>query len=367
MGICNFNFEELPHSIDTGMWDAGHIQGIALDTEKKYIYYSFTTVLVKAEVATGKVVGYVDGLIGHLGCIDFNDEDGKVYGSIEYKHDTIGKGIANRLGVTLAEENAFYIAIFDVDKIDRLDMDAEKDDIMKAVYLPEVVADYEGTGEDGKPHHYACSGIDGTAFGPEFGMGKDGRSVLAVACGIYGDVERSDNDYQVIRQYDWRKFDAVAKPLIQGDPHHSGINCEKKYHLFTGNTSWGIQNLEYDAHTGDWFVTVYKGKKPCYPNFPMFVIDGARTPEEELLRGVVPEETASILYLKSIGLCDEESGVCGFRFPYGATGIHALGNGYFYFSSPRKIPINAGKKKLQASEIRLYRFTGEAPEGFEPV
>lgn len=367
ISVMEFNFETLPALIDAGIWDAGHIQGIALDTKKEYIYYSFTTLLVKAEVATGKVVGYVDGLTGHLGCIDYNDEDGKLYGSIEYKHDSIGKDIAERLGVTLAAENAFYIAIFDVDKIDRLNMDAEKDGIMKTVYLPEVVADYEGTGEDGKPHHYACSGVDGTAFGPAFGTGKDGRSILAVACGIYGDLERSDNDYQVIRAYDWRKFDAVAQPLIQGEPHHSGVTCEEKYHLFTGNTTWGVQNLEYDAYTGDWFITVYKGKKPCYPNFPMFVIDGEKVPYEEDLRGVVPAERAKVLTLKKVGITDETSGVSGFTFPYGATGIHALGNGVFYFSIPKKVPINAGTKNLRAAKIKLYRFTGEAPEGFEAV
>ena len=358
--------KRLPRLIDTGMWDAGHIQGITLDTKKEYIYYSYTTILVKADL-TGKVIGYVDGLTGHLGCIDFNDEDGKVYGSLEYKHDTIGKGIAQRLGIEIPKENAFYIAVFDVDKIDRLAMDAEKDGIMRAVYLPEVVSDYEGVGENGLPHHYACSGIDGTAFGPAFGSGKDGRSILAVSCGIYSDVTRKDNDYQVIRTYDWRKFDAVAQPLTQGAPHHSGVNCEEKYHLFTGNTEWGIQNLEYDEATGDWFVAVYTGKKPEYPNYPMFVIDGAAAPKEETLRGVVPEETAKVLSLKKTGLTHADSGVSGYTFPYGATGIHSLGNGDFYVSRPQSIRINGGKKRLQMSQIGLYRFTGEAPEGFAPV
>jgi len=362
----SFDMTALPKIIDAGIWDAGHIQGITMDTKKEFIYYSFTTILVKADL-TGKVIGYVDGLTGHLGCIDFNDEDGKVYGSLEYKHDSIGKGIAKRLGIKVAEENAFYIAIFDVDKIDRFAMDAEKDGVMKAVYLPEVVADYEGTGEDNKPHHYACSGIDGTSFGPAFGEGKDGRSILAVSCGIYGDTTRNDNDYQLIRQYDWRQFDAVAQPLTQGQPHHSGINCEEKYHLYTGNTDWGIQNLEYDASTGDWFVAVYKGKKTSFPNYPLFLIDGAHAPGEEPLKGVVPAETAKVLYLKEAGLYHEASGVYGWQFPYGSTGIHSLGNGYFYVSVPRSVPINGGSKKLQASEIRLYRFSGETPTGFEPA
>lgn len=362
----SFNMEALPNIIDAGLWDAGHIQGITMDTKKEFVYYSFTTILVKADL-TGKVIGYVDGLTGHLGCIDFNDEDGKVYGSLEYKHDAIGKGIAKRLGVELAKENAFYIAVFDVDKIDRFAMDAEKDGIMRAVYLPEVVADYEEEGSLGNPHRYACSGIDGTAFGPAFGEGKDGRSILAVACGIYGDVTRSDNDYQVIRTYDWRAFDAVAQPLSQGKPHHSGIACENRYHLYTGNTEWGVQNLEYDEATGDWFVCVYKGKKPEFPNYPMFVIDGAKAPTEELLRGVTPAETAKALHLKETPVKDEATGVSGWSFPYGSTGIHALGNGYFYASVPSSVRINGGAKRIQAAKLVLYRYTGEAPDGFSPV
>ena len=366
MQYKDIDMSNLPKTIDAGLWESFHIQGIALDAKHEYIYYSFTTILVKADL-TGKVVGFVGGLTGHLGCIAYNAEDGKIYGSIEYKHDSIGNGIAKNLGVTLANENAFYIAIFDVDKIDRIGMDAEKDGIMKAVYLPEVVADYEGEGSDGHPHHLACSGIDGTTFGPAFGTGRNGKSMLTVAYGIYGDLKRTDNDYQVLRQYDWRKFDDVAQPLIQGEPHHSGLACEGRYLVYTGNTDWGIQNLEYDAYTGDWFAAVYKGKKPGFPNQPLYIIDGAKAPEKQLLRGVTPEEEGNVLFLKEAGNLHEESGVYSWDFPYGSTGLYSLGNGYFYVSQPRTVPLNAGMRKLQTSKICLYRFTGEAPTGFELV
>ena len=42
-------------------------------------------------------------------------------------------------------------------------------------------------------HRYGCSGIDGTTFGPAFGQ-KDGKQYLYVAYGIYGDINREDND-----------------------------------------------------------------------------------------------------------------------------------------------------------------------------
>ncbi len=117
--LKNYPAPALPRSIFAGEWTNGHIQGIAVDTERKHIYYSFTTVLVKADLQ-GNVIGTVEGLTGHLGCLAYNGGDRCVWGSIEYKHDSIGKGIMARTGIQLAEEDAFYVAIFDVDKIDRI-------------------------------------------------------------------------------------------------------------------------------------------------------------------------------------------------------------------------------------------------------
>lgn len=106
--------------------------------------------------------------------------------------------------------------MFDVDKIDRIGMDAERDGIMRAVYLPEVVADYSAKNADGSDHRFACSGIDGTGFGPVPGSPAGSPRMLFVAYGIYGDVNRTDNDNQVILMFDWRKFGDAAKPLSPG-------------------------------------------------------------------------------------------------------------------------------------------------------
>jgi hypothetical protein len=43
----------------------------------------------------GNIVGSVTGLCGHLGCIAYNYDDGRVYGSLEFKHDVIGQGVLN--------------------------------------------------------------------------------------------------------------------------------------------------------------------------------------------------------------------------------------------------------------------------------
>ncbi len=352
----------LPLTVNSGSFTGGHVQGIALDDGHKYIYYSFTTVFVKADLA-GNVIGTVTGLTGHLGCISFNSEDGKVYGSIEYKHDSIGQGIMKSTGVALADEDAFYIAIFDVDKIDRVGMDAERDGVMRAVYLPQVAEDYAAKNPDGSEHRFACSGIDGTGFGPVPGSPKGSPHMLFVAYGVYGDNDRADNDNQVILQLDWRRFDAVARPLSQGAPHHSGLRADERYFLYTGNTTWGIQNLEYDAFLDGWLVSVYPGKKPCYKNPPMFIIDGQVAPAEREVPGLGIR--AKMLSLKPIGGHDEENDIYYCTFPKGQTGMYSFGDGYYYISYEHKT-VEDGVKRF-SSEVRLCRYTGEGEQLFEVV
>lgn len=296
----------LPREIFSGKYRAGHCQGIAVDIKKGFIYYSFTTCLIKSDL-NGNVIGSVDGLLGHLGCIDFNDADGRVYGSLEYKNDAIGKGILKDAGQTEIT-NAFYCAIFDVDLIDRMHMDACTDGVMRTAFLKDVLDDYLAV-ENGVAHRYGCSGIDGTAIGPVPGAGKDSRHYLFHAYGIYGDVNRNDNDNQVILCYDIDKLLNSAKPLEQGNMHTSGPAPEMRLTAFTGNTEYGIQNLEYDACTGDYYAAVYTGKKPVFANKPMYVIDGSAAPVDGCLK------------IKSVS-----------DFPYGQTGMYSVGNGQWYFS-----------------------------------
>ena len=60
------DMSRFPATIDAGLWQTGHIQGIAVDPVKEYIYYSFTTILVKAKL-DGTVVGWVGGLAASVG------------------------------------------------------------------------------------------------------------------------------------------------------------------------------------------------------------------------------------------------------------------------------------------------------------
>lgn len=335
-------FDNLPRSIRVFTEKSGsHLQGIAIDREHRYLYCSFTTCLIKYDLA-GQVVGSVQGLVGHLGCIAYNDADGRVYGSLEFKNDAIGKGILKRLGYTGEVKDGFYIVRFDVDRIDRMDMDAEKDGIMQAVFLGEVYDDYIT-----EEHRFGCSGIDGVTFAPP--IAEKGAPLLYVAYGVYGDVTRTDNDYQVLLQYDPSDWDRYARPLNQLDMHRCGPEkpCAK-YFVYTGNTRYGIQNLEYDLDTETMIAAVYKGKKENFPNYSTFFIDCTKKPCEEVLRGI--DVRGEVLALTDL---NGKDGVCGSYFPYGSTGIVSLGEGMFYISEPFKTEEGYG------GEICLYRLDRE--------
>ena len=348
---------QIPHTILSGFWKEGHVQGIAVDTEKGHIYFSFTTILLKTDF-TGKPLGSVRNLAGHLGCITFDADRRKVYGSLELKHDAIGKGIIDRTGWNPSEEDNFYLVCFDADKIDRMELDAEKDGIMRAVWLKQVVEEYAAIDPiSGKKHHYGCSGIDGTAYGPVFGT--EGAKKIMVAYGIYSETDRTDNDHNVILQYDPDIFDRYGLSLDQANPHHNGPEApENRYFLYTGNTRWGVQNLEYDPASRCWLVCVYKGQKESFTNFPMFLIDGTVAPVCQALTGR-PGEEGQVLTLANtaeIGLHD----LPGCAFPLGSTGVFAFGDGRFYFSDP----ISSKEEKTFSSTVQLYRLDKTNPQLF---
>lgn len=48
----------IPQPLFTGVWGKTHLQGICADEEKGFLYYSYTTCLVKAGL-DGTVVGAV--------------------------------------------------------------------------------------------------------------------------------------------------------------------------------------------------------------------------------------------------------------------------------------------------------------------
>jgi hypothetical protein len=352
--------QPLPATHRSGPWASGHIQGIAVDRQGGYIYYSFTNLLAKYDF-NGKLVGTLVGWTGHLGDLDFNSADGHVYGSLEYKKD-----------------RAFYIAVIDVARIDRVGIDAGASDILRTVYLPEVAKDYTADvngdgrfdGDDGQfrenaaaspDHRYGCSGIDGVSFGPEFGR-ADGPFLLTVAYGIYGNTTRTDNDHQVLLQYDIAEWARYAKPLVERAPHRSGpAAAQGKYFVRTGNTTYGVQNLAYDAASRRWFMGVYRGKKPAFPNYLLFAVDADTQPLRGDLLGVpAPDgkgwEQGALLTLADAGLKDSATGVRGWH-QKADVGLQPVGDRLFYLAT------NSGGKGAQSADLVLMSWNAN---GFTP-
>ncbi|MBE6633226.1 MAG: hypothetical protein E7620_02660 [Ruminococcaceae bacterium] len=345
----------LPKKIHSGSFREGHVQGIAVDLSRGHVYYSFTTLLVKTDL-TGRLLGSVRPPVGHLGCITLDPLRRRVFASLELKRDAIGKGILQRTRVEDYTEDAFYLVSFDCDAIDRADMDGCADGVMRASYLSRVVKDYTSIDEvSGLPHRYGCSGIDGVGLGPTFGATSE---KLMVAYGIYSDPTRTDNDHQVLLQYDPDEILAKSLPLSAQAPHHMGPEApEETYFLFTGNTTYGIQNLEYDPHSKLWFAAVYSGKKPAYANFSMYAINGTASPTRAPLAGR-NGETGLLLSCAEVGERDpNHASVRGCRFPLGQTGIVSLGNGLFYCSIPSSIQTEGS----HASTLVLYQFDPNHP------
>src|SRR5699024_7827366 len=56
---------DLPLTIHGGAWPTSHLQGVAIDRDAGFVYWSFTQILVKTDLG-GNVIGTVTGLTGHL-------------------------------------------------------------------------------------------------------------------------------------------------------------------------------------------------------------------------------------------------------------------------------------------------------------
>ena len=358
---CESQTLNLPDSIYSGKQGGLHVQGVAVDKANGHVYFSFTDKLIKLDLS-GKLIGSVTGFAGHLGDIDFTD-DGKIYGSLEYKNDAIGKGIQKELGVQTNNEDGFYIAIFNGSGIVRPNMNAEKDDVLRTVYIRETVNDYSATvknGREEKPHRFGCSGIDGVAFAPAIGMSKSAKKFLYVAYGIYGDTGRSDNDHQVILKYDVSDWDRYAQKLSQVSLHQSGPKQPlEKYFVLTGNTRYGVQNLAYDEHSGNLFAAVYRGSKARFPNYDLFVIDGKKEPVNKRILSGNRKMKIKKLSLLDAGQKHPASGIRGWYFKWGATGLCPLGDGLFYISHHGK-----AEDGQQETTIYKYKWVGDAGNAF---
>ena len=282
-----------------------HMQGICVDDKMEYMYFSYTSALAKVDMKTGKVVGSVggfgEGSFGtpggaHLGCLAYYD--GKIYGSLEYK-----------------EPGAkFFIAVFDEDAITEVGMDMkEMDTGVYGILLEEPTSDFRdplndvvsgangfAVNEEKAGHKFGCSGIDGVTFAPMPGSDDD-KMYLFVAYGVYGNNDywkgRYDNNYNVLQVYDPEDFDqpyneskGTGDSVLRRFTYERGLSTDYEesevltatdtLYAWTGTTSYGAQNMEYDKDTGDIVLYTYAPQQEWSKGHTLYVIDGSKVPVE---------------------------------------------------------------------------------------
>lgn len=319
----------LPLSLAGGGWDVKHCQGITTDSKNGYIYYSYTTLLVKCDW-DGNIVGTVTGFEGHLGDIAFNEDDGKIY-----------------CGYYAPKRRGIYIVVFDGNKITRENISAKNSDVVRTVHLEEAFRDYRtDMNGDGKieggvlspDHRFGCSGIDGVTFGPSFKDPKKKKNMLTVAYGTFPNPQRKDNHYQVLLQYDvsdwWNKY---AKPFSVEKYHRSGPEkTDGKFFVYTGHTNYGVQTMEYFDEMNLWLLNCYAGQNEKFNKYTLFAVDGDVAPEKKNLRGQPEKTKGLVLSLYQDGDYDAKHDIYGWYCDFGVQGITYINNGLFYIVRPYK-------------------------------
>ena len=207
-----------------------HMQGFT--SGGGFVYFSFTDSLVKTTPAgTVKCQTEVHG--GHLGDIDYYD--GKIYGSF------LGNALP---GHAWDDWTCFKICVFDASDLR-----------LRDVIHMDVCDEYKrvsGTPADTR----GFSGIDGVAFGKEPGTGA---RKMFVACATITGERYAD---QILLQC-----------TTEG-------RYEREYRIPTGNTVYGIQNLDYDEESGEFWFSTYGKSAPYQPEETLYrlgpALDGVK-------------------------------------------------------------------------------------------
>lgn len=381
-----------PLTIDGGAWPiaegCGHLQSICCDDELNYMYFTFTDRLIKVDMRTNQVVGTLTGLRAgsitsgaHLGCLTY--KDGWIYGTLEYK-----------------VEERWYIAAIDASKIVG-DIHYADPGVMYAIHVPDVDDDFRDNlnagehvnSESSMGHRFGLGGIDGLTFGTLPGEGKDGKEYLLLSYAPYGNSTRYDNNNQIINVYDPDKLEEYLLPFTEDRREEDGLRFEQQLFVFTGNQTWGVQNLEYDKDTGDlWMMCYNRPSGTAFPAGNMYVIDGscplymaevevgqsvpASNPDQEaalakaacyLEDGDYPQ--ANHMTLKCVcgkggienhamtdyGNTGHEARIClGWFTASASTGFISLGNDYFYITNNGTKTVDG--KSCYWGTASLYRL-----------
>ncbi len=198
-----------------------HMQGFTTDGE--YMYWSFTDSLVKTN-KNNTVISQVHIHSGHLGDIDYYN--GSIYATL------IGDSLAgNPWGVW----TSFFVYVFD----------AETLALQKTIRLDPCYKMYDSPSVNG-----GFNGVDGIVVLD----GEDGKPTMWLACALFSD-EKYDKQMLL-------NFSLGGK--LQGIKYFN-----------TGNTTFGIQNLDYEADTGYFWISTYSAEKPYQAKETLYCLDAA--------------------------------------------------------------------------------------------
>ena len=320
------NSEEFYSKIGTG-----HLQGMCVDDDLRYMYVSYTDGVGKIDMKTGEVAGYLTGFDGglHIGCLAYYD--GHIYGSFEAQ-------ATHKFYIIQIDESQFWGVMDTREKW----LDAVR---VILLYEPTVDArdlmgdtpvDTDGIAGRSKEegHRYSNAGIDGVTFGTypgEFGK-EDADVYMFVSYGTYwwGDGSgsqkyRLDDEHIILQAYNTTDFlndqnqSQYLLELAYTDnktPDQNGVSnarslyyaddsilhAEKALFVFVGNTRWGCQQIEYDRTTGDIWLSTYgasDGSPVAGSNW--HVIDGSKPPQhKEIQLGQNADLTSAYGYLKDL-------------------------------------------------------------------
>lgn len=315
------NSEEYYSKIGTG-----HLQGMCVDDDLRYMYVSYTNGIGKIDMATGKVAGYLTGFDGglHIGCLAYYD--GYIYGSFEAQ-------ATHKFYIIQVDESQFWGVMDTREKW----LDAVR---VILLYEPTVDArdlmgdtwdngdDIAGRNEE-VGHRYSNAGIDGVTFGTYPGeFGKENADVyMFVSYGTYwftnGDTKlsnRLDDEHIILQAYNTKDFlneqnqSQYLLELAYTDtttPDQNGVSnarsiyyaddsilhAKKAMFVFVGNTRWGCQQIEYDRTTGDIWLSTYgasDGSPVAGTNW--HVIDGSKTPQHKEIQLGQNADASKLIY-----------------------------------------------------------------------
>lgn len=333
---------------DTGaILAGGHVQGVDTDRYGDYFYYSFMDRLVKQD-SEGRIVGSVTGFDGHLGDVAYNKQDGKVYSTL-----------------TSNTEKKCYIAVFDPDAITRMNMMPAE--ACTFVYVGAPIAALAATNGYGLSDEWLATGgkygvtdgIDSCTFGPKFGV-DDGKYYLTLGLGAAAKatkitvndaqksaVDRTDNDYLVIVQFDvsgWGDFASSVLAEAGGPESFDGT-----YFHYYGYHDYGIQNICYDAYQDIYFIAAYDGSKGAATTPYSFYALDAKAVEEKTLVGN-GEETGAVISSKyglSAGNYDK-----GYAY-FCSVGFVSMHDGSYYMCDVSYTNYNEQK---HGAKLDLYEW-----------